>query len=64
MLLEPKIRNVIDSDDGEKSKRLVLLNLDIQTEGRRSPSSLPKASFSTGCLFSVEYLLPVYRSGP
>ncbi|KAF9348760.1 tRNA(m(1)G37)methyltransferase [Mortierella sp. AD094] len=28
MLLEPKIRNVIDSDDGEKSKRLVLLNLD------------------------------------
>lgn len=34
MLLEPKIRNVIDSDDGEKSKRLVLLNLDIQTEGR------------------------------
>jgi tRNA (guanine37-N1)-methyltransferase len=33
MLLEPKIRNVIDSDDGEKSKRLVLLNLDIQTEG-------------------------------
>ncbi|KAF9551197.1 tRNA(m(1)G37)methyltransferase [Mortierella hygrophila] len=32
MLLEPKIRNVIDSDDGEKSKRLVLLNLDIQTE--------------------------------
>ncbi|KAG0281780.1 tRNA(m(1)G37)methyltransferase [Linnemannia exigua] len=32
MLLEPKIRNVIDSDDGEKSKRLVLLNLAIQSE--------------------------------
>ncbi|KAK3818689.1 MAG: Met-10+ like-protein-domain-containing protein [Benniella sp.] len=29
MLLEPKLRNVVDSDDGEKSKRLVLLNLSI-----------------------------------
>ncbi|KAG0363519.1 hypothetical protein BGZ54_008129 [Gamsiella multidivaricata] len=34
MLLEPKIRNVVDSDDGEKSKRLVLLNLDIKNEGK------------------------------
>ncbi|KAF9919360.1 tRNA(m(1)G37)methyltransferase [Lobosporangium transversale] len=30
LLLEPKIRNVIDSDDGEKSKRLVLLNLNLK----------------------------------
>ncbi|KAF9429416.1 hypothetical protein BGZ76_001328 [Entomortierella beljakovae] len=34
MLLEPKIRNVVDSDDGEKSKRLVLLNLKIQDQGK------------------------------
>ncbi|KAF8948513.1 tRNA(m(1)G37)methyltransferase [Haplosporangium gracile] len=42
MLLEPKIRNVIDSDDGEKSKRLVLLNLDIQTEDLEGASEKTK----------------------
>ncbi|KAF9208292.1 tRNA(m(1)G37)methyltransferase [Haplosporangium sp. Z 27] len=36
MLQEPKIRNVMDSDDGEKSKRLVLLNLDIKNAGKDS----------------------------
>ncbi|KAG0200783.1 tRNA(m(1)G37)methyltransferase [Mortierella sp. NVP41] len=42
MLLEPKIRNVIDSDDGEKSKRLVLLNLSIQTEDLEGASEKTK----------------------
>ncbi|KAF9928698.1 tRNA(m(1)G37)methyltransferase [Linnemannia zychae] len=42
MLLEPKIRNVIDSDDGEKSKRLVLLNLDIQSEDLEGASETTK----------------------
>ncbi|KAG0213818.1 tRNA(m(1)G37)methyltransferase [Mortierella sp. GBA30] len=42
MLLEPKIRNVIDSDDGEKSKRLVLLNLSIKDEGLEGASETTK----------------------
>lgn len=33
MLLVPKIRNVVDSDDGEKSKRLVLLSMAINNKG-------------------------------
>jgi len=34
MLLEPKLRNVVDSDDGEKSKRLILLSLSVTNEGK------------------------------
>lgn len=33
MLLVPKIRNVVDSDDGEKSKRLILLSMAIKSKG-------------------------------
>ncbi|KAG0084138.1 tRNA(m(1)G37)methyltransferase [Podila epicladia] len=32
MLLVPKIRNVVDSDDGEKSKRLILLSMAIKNK--------------------------------
>ncbi|KAG0053167.1 tRNA(m(1)G37)methyltransferase [Gryganskiella cystojenkinii] len=42
MLLEPKIRNVIDSDDGEKSKRLVLLSLDIKDKELQGASERTK----------------------
>ncbi|KAF9173032.1 tRNA(m(1)G37)methyltransferase [Mortierella sp. AD011] len=50
MLLEPKVRNVIDSDDGEKSKRLVLLSLNIKNEGKAIncvPKDLDGASEKT-----------------
>ncbi|KAG0221638.1 Met-10+ like-protein-domain-containing protein [Mortierella sp. GBAus27b] len=42
MLLEPKIRNVLDSDDGEKSKRLVLLNLNIRSNDLEGASEKTK----------------------
>lgn len=40
MLLVPKIRNVVDSDDGEKSKRLILLSMAIKDKGIAQEGSL------------------------
>ncbi|KAI1315085.1 tRNA(m(1)G37)methyltransferase [Mortierella claussenii] len=42
MLLEPKIRNVVYSDDGEMSKRLVLLSLDVKNEDLEGASEKTK----------------------
>ncbi|KAF9975953.1 tRNA(m(1)G37)methyltransferase [Actinomortierella ambigua] len=42
LLQEPKIRNVVDSDDGAKDKRLVLLNLDINNEDLAGASESTK----------------------
>ncbi|KAF9959778.1 tRNA(m(1)G37)methyltransferase [Mortierella alpina] len=61
MLLEPKIRNVVASDDGEKSKRLVLLSLSIKDEGLEGASETTKEFIKekgvdvTKSEFSVEY---------
>ncbi|CAO3564115.1 unnamed protein product [Mortierella alpina] len=61
MLLEPKIRNVVASDDGEKSKRLVLLSLSIKDEGLEGASEATKEFIRengvavTKSEFSVEY---------
>ncbi|KAF9967994.1 tRNA(m(1)G37)methyltransferase [Mortierella alpina] len=61
MLLEPKIRNVVASDDGEKSKRLVLLSLSIKDEGLEGASEATKVFIKengvavTKSEFSVEY---------
>ncbi|KAG9326776.1 hypothetical protein KVV02_008666 [Mortierella alpina] len=61
MLLEPKIRNVVASDDGEKSKRLVLLSLSIKDEGLEGASEATKEFIKekgvdvTKSEFSVEY---------
>ncbi|KAI9234073.1 MAG: Met-10+ like-protein-domain-containing protein [Podila humilis] len=42
MLLVPKIRNVVDSDDGEKSKRLILLSMAISNKDLEGASEKTK----------------------
>ncbi|KAF9168000.1 tRNA(m(1)G37)methyltransferase [Actinomortierella ambigua] len=42
LLQEPKIRNVVESDDGAKDRRLVLLSLNIDNEDLNGASELTK----------------------
>ncbi|KAG0250007.1 tRNA(m(1)G37)methyltransferase [Mortierella polycephala] len=61
LLLEPKIRNVIESNDGEKSRRLVLLSLAIKNKDLEGASEKTKEFVKgkgidvTKAEFNIEY---------